>query len=568
MKIQSKERESPITGASNVSSGGTREERLTLRILRWVRSRPTLLVLALVTASSALLYSRILRQGLPPGVDSATFLHFAWFVQKTLQGQGGLADPWWYGGFPLFRTYPPLAYSLPGVLAFLTHLDLIVVYKAVVLVACVGLGMATYWAALELRTGTIPATIAAVLVITGYPLITAASLWGWFSTIIALALGVASFAALERGLRLGSRRMAVLGGILLGLSVLAHHMTAFALAIVLLTWGTIRMFNHRRELRRFLFLTGAFAIATCLVALWWIVLFLFHAVEVGFEREIPGLWDFSIRRYLSSVFDARLMGAHIYPSYAGIIPVGLALGGGILSILRPNKATAYGATCLILLVFSLGQRVNPIIRIWPFNGLDVARFSLFLLPFSAVLGGSYLGELWQGFQGWTKRPLVAFSFAGLVLLAIMGFQIYDGFRASKSMPMPFKVETSVCEALDWLAEPGTVPGAVLAIGWWNWDSFLIPTEAARQVMDGWYDEGTTDWRPIREVRHMMWSGDVDVPRLHQLMGERNTTYVVVYDYYDGEQPQVFMKALRLHPELFREVATWDDIAIFQWLPGT
>ena len=43
--------------------------------------------------------------------------------------------------------------------------------------------------------------------------------------------------------------------------------------------------------------------------------------------------------------------------------------------------------------FSLGTAGLPLINYYPFSGLDVARFALFMAPFMALMGGYLLPEV-------------------------------------------------------------------------------------------------------------------------------------------------------------------------------
>lgn len=532
-----------------------------------LKARPHGVFCIVLATICTLLYSLVFQPGLPPGVDTPTFLHFSWFLRETLQGRGGLEDPYWYGGLRVFQTYSPLAYSLVGLVAYGTPLSLVLAYKIVLLAAYLGLGLATYWLTLELRAGLLPAAVAGILAVTAYPVFQALGLWGWFTTLVALPLGIGSLAALERSLRLYSPRLAVLGGTLLGLTVLAHHMTAFALAIVLVVWVPVRFLTVEGKSSQFVSLLAAFAASTVILSLWWIVPFVLHAASVGFQREVPGLWSFSFQQYWQAIANAGLIGVYAYPTYMGLTLLALAIAGITLSLAGRNHATAYGVAALALWTFSLGAKTNPLLNIRPLDGLDVARFHLFLVPFAATLGGFYLsklgklGGMFMRQYARLRHSASTFSLAALALLLV--FPTYEAVRASRATLRPVQLDASAYAALQWLKDTKPLDGKVLAVGWWNWDSFLVPLEAGRPVMDGWYDEGTSDWRAIREVRHMMWFGDVDVPRLHQIMAERATTYLLVYDYYPIENPQAFLKALSSQPDLFREVMKWDKVSIFQ-----
>ncbi len=142
----------------------------------------------------------------------------------------------------------------------------------------------------------------------------------------------------------------------------------------------------------------------------------------------------------------------------------------------------------------------------------------------------------------------------------------DAIRSSSQVLRPYQVSPQVQQALDWL-EPQPSSGSVLGIGWWNWDAYLIPQSSGRAVVDGWYDEGTVDWRPIREIRHMMWFATPHIPRLHEILTQRDGRYVVVAHDAPLEFPDKFLAALKQHPQLFRQVASWDNVTAFERVEG-
>lgn len=104
------------------------------------------------------------------------------------------------------------------------------------------------------------------------------------------------------------------------------------------------------------------------------------------------------------------------------------------------------------------------------------------------------------------------------------------------------------------------------MGFWHWDDFLLPYYLRQAVVDGWHDEGARNWRNVRPLRIMMWTGEVDIPWAYQLLGELDGRYIVVQDYFDGESPEKFRAALQNHPHLFSEVADWGEVTVFERIP--
>jgi len=121
------------------------------------------------------------------------------------------------------------------------------------------------------------------------------------------------------------------------------------------------------------------------------------------------------------------------------------------------------------------------------------------------------------------------------------------------------------QALDWFGQEGH-QGKVLGVGFWHWDDFLLPYYLHQAVVDGWHDEGAKNWRNVRPLRMMMWTGEVDVPRAYQLLGDLGGRYIAVQGYFAGESPEKFRTALRGYPDLFSEVADWGETTIFERIP--
>ena len=501
-------------------------------------------------------------------MDTPTFLHMAWFTRETISGAGGFQDPYWYGGIPIFTTYPPLSYGLVGALAAIPGVGLVFIYTVALLAAYVGTGLATYYLARQLDNARSWSALAAMLTMLAYPVQVTVGLWGWYSSIVALPLALMALAMLERSLRYGRGRWAIAGGVFLGLSVLAHHMTAFAFALALPGWVVFYYFRQPDQ-RKDLYKTFAlFAGATAAVTIWWIIPWAVNLAAAGFQREIPGLWSFSLAQYLDAITQRDLIGLYAYPTYLGIGLIAMAVGGVIQGLISPSRSTPYAVLLIVLVAVSLGEQVNPLIRVRPLDGLDVARFQLYMVPIIAILGLPFLvsvrGALvdmvrLRNTPGWL--PAVT---GGLFVALIVGQAVWDGAVASQRLFKPYRITPEAQLALEWLGGEEH-QGKVLCVGFWHWDDFLLPYMYNRSVVDGWHDEGAENWRTVRVLRNMMWSGEVDIPQAHALLGELDGRYIAVQDYFTGESPGKFRSALKLRPDLFLQVADWGEVTIFERL---
>ncbi|MBI4201554.1 MAG: hypothetical protein HY532_00365 [Chloroflexi bacterium] len=508
----------------------------------------------------------LLAAGYPPGVDTPTFLHLSWFTVETLQGRGGLIDPYWYGGFSAFTTYPPLSYGVVGLLAALPGVGLVFVYKVAVFASFAGTGYATYFLTRQLGHSRPWAALGGALALTSYPLLVAVGLWGWFSSFFALPLALLSLGLLERAYQRNSRRDAFLAGLAMGASFLAHHMTAGAMVLGLPFWFLFHFMSQRDQRRELQGAALLFTAAALGSTLWWALPWLANLLEADFHREIPGLWSFSVRSYVRSLADRTLIGWYTYPNYIGIGLTALAIGGILHSFVTRSRTLPYTVLLLLLLAFSLGEQTNPLIRVGPLTGLDVARFQLYLAPVLVVVGLPFLasvpvalGELIGQAKAirWVPRAGVALAIALLLVQAA-----WDSVQASSRMFHTYRLSPEAEQMVAWLGEEGQ-GGKVLGVGFWNWDDFFLPARLHLPVVDGWHDEGAANWREVRPLRIMMWTGQIDVVTAHSLLDELDGRYIAIQDYFFGESPHKFREALRQHPELFDQVADWGQVTLFE-----
>ena len=528
------------------------------------------LALAVFGLATALVLWPMFGSGSPSGVDAPTFLHLAWVVERALTGglDRFLTDPYWYGGFPYAQSYPPLGYGLVGLVAAATPIPLEVAYRMVVFVAYGALGASVYWLALEFGLRRVVAVWVGLLVLGSYPLMAGLGIYGWFSTLVALPLGIGAYGLLERANRTGKGRTALFGGALFAGCLLAHHMTAFGLALGLVPWALYHARAGHVSLRVLLSNLALFSAGGLAVGGLWGAFFLAHILHVDFEREIPGNWRFDLNDYRLRLLERRAIGSEVYPAYVGIMPLLMAPAAVLWALLTRARMGGVAVIVITLTWFSLGTTANPLINHYPFSGLDVARFPLFMAPFMALLAGylvtEVLGDL-QALQGRFRLPRwTASGVVGLAAVLLLIFPALD-VKEGRTMLSPISPGPELEPAMTWLAEETAEDATVLAVGFRNWDAYWVPQRSGRRIMDGWYDEAAPDWRPIREMRYMGWFGQVDALRLYQIMEDRDTDYLLVYRWESCTIPrlcdnsQAYQEVISKDKLLFRERAAWPRI---------
>ena len=521
----------------------------------------------------------------PPGVDTATFLHLSWVTKLAASGQlaNPFQDPYWYGGFPYLVSYPPLGYGLVGVISFVTRLDLIGVYLFLLVLAYGGIGAATYWLGLEFGLRKWAAALAGIMALLAYPVLTSIFVWGWFSSVVALPVALVGFMLLERSLRRGEWRLAAWGGFCLALTILIHHMTGLSLGLGMIGWFVFHVASGVYARRQVVITCGIFVAVAVLVVLPWGIPFLIHTLDVGFQREVPGLWRPDLAVYGDNIMDSSLIGDFVYPSYLGITLLVLAIAGTVYALMERRRLAGLAVILLVLVWFSMGANVNPLVRVYPFSALDIARFHLYMVPLMALLGAvlvervfDFLRDLWplpSVRVRLEQTPILRYGFAITALSLVLLLPSIDAWKARDFMA-PYQVEASVDEAMNWLAKsapspdgPDPIEDRIYSVGLWNWDAFLIPYLANRQLIDGWHDEGASNVRQIRQLRLMGWTGDVDIQKAHRLLTELGAGYVLVNRISNDflESSNIFWDEMEASPE-FDRVERWGDVAVFRVLP--
>ena len=520
----------------------------------------------------------------PPGVDSPTFLHLAWVTKLAVSGQlsDPFTDPYWYNGFPYMVSYPPLGYGLVGLIGAIPSFSIIVVYQIVLVMAIGGVGICTYWLAREFGLTWWSAALAAVLTVIAYPTLSAIFLWGWFPSVLALPPALLAVTFLERAVRTNNWRPAAWGGLSLGICALVHHMTGAAFAMTLVGWFAFQLaFGHCTRGRATLFFV-LFGAITALVVLPWGIPFLLHILDVDFQREIPGNWLPAISTYRSSITNRDLIGSFVYPSYLVSWPIlGLAIGAIIYSL--KSKHRVAGATTMLLFLtwFSMGEKANPLIQYYPFSGLDVARFPLYMIPFIALLAGwlvdtavTAAGPL-QARLTSSRWPRLWPAAIALLLVGILALPVQDMVKARGNMDS-YHVDKDMAAALDWLSirsagDEGTSADRLYCVGCWNWDAFLIPYTAKTAIVDGWADEGAPNVELVRPLRHISWnfgryqSSAVDGQEVHHILTRLRATHVLLAPYYPLEDTKGFEREFQAHPELFGLRKSWGALAMYEVL---
>ncbi len=524
---------------------------------------------AVYTAVTIALLWPMFARGSPPGVDTPTFLHMAWVLEQGLTGDLSALwmDRYWYGGWPYVQAYPPVAYGIIAIISALSPIPIEISYRIATVLALIGLGLSVYALALEYQVHKAIALWAGVLSLLSYSLFVSLGIFGWFSTVVAIPFSIAGLALLERAIRTGSRQASIASGILFGLSLLAHHMTGFGIAVAMVPWALYHLLAKpypRRQTARMIAYSAATVTAVAGV---WMIAFLVHVTGVGFEREVPGNWRVDVEEMRRRAMERSFIGREAYPSYIGLIQVPLAIAGIIYAFVSRDRLIGPALMLFVLTWIAFGENAMPLLNYYPFSGLDVARFTVFMAPLMSVLAAVFLGSIAMDITRLADGRRVLISRAVQVaitagMLALLVIPVQDSRRAQARLS-PTLTTAPVEQAIQWLREETPESARILSVGFRNWHTWWVPERSGRPIMGGWNDEGAPDWRTIREIRHMGWFGRVNSLRLYDIMELRETDYLLIYHWEALDSPALFEAAAGQDPFLFTRAAAWPGVTIFE-----
>ncbi len=421
----------------------------------------------------------------------------------------------------------------------------------------IGIGLATYWAARTLGLRSVYAFLAAALTLLSYPVLAGVGIFGWLPTLSSMPFALAAYVLFERWTRTQSRRTVLTAGALLGLSLVAHHMTAITFGIAITVRTVVFAIDTPANRRASVQALGLAALATAAVSAWWAVPFLINTVSVGFQRELAGNWEFDAATFASSLFDRGRIGVETYPSYIGYVQGALGVAGMIYAIVYRTRFRGIAIVSAVLFWFSMGAALNPLIRIYPFSGFDVSRFAFYIAPMFGLLAASLVQKL-AADNRLRRYPATPFALILLVLL----IPVIDTVQ-SRDVFEPQTEPEFVTRSIDWIDENIPADSKLLAVGYRNWDGYWIPDRAGVPIMDGWYDEGAANWRNVREYRVMGWLASVDAERLHQIMSDEDTDYLVITRWDLTDNPALFESAVSERPDLYRVEAVLDGTTVYR-----
>ncbi len=436
-------------------------------------------------------------------------------------------------------------------------MDISTTFKLVMVSAFAGTAITTYWLGRTLGLPSIYAFFGGLLLIFSYPVIAGIGIFGWLPTLVAMPFAMAAYVCTEKWTASLRPKLALYAGLLLGLALLTHHMTAIAIGIAIsvrLAVFAAATPDAWKTVHRPLLLIAAGALV---VSVWWAVPFLANTLSVGFERELPGNWSFNASTFVTALFDRGRIGVETYPSYIGYVQGALGIGGGVYAVIYRTRFSGLAIAALVLFWFSMGASANPFIRVYPFSGFDVSRFAFYVAPMLALLSAFAVKTFIE-----SRRLNTSYVVPVSIMAILLASPVIDTVSAGSSLE-PVEEPHSVSDSITWIDANVPKESKVLAVGYRNWDGYWIPKRAGVAIMDGWYDEGAENWRNVRDYRLMGWLGTFDADRLHEIMVAEETEFLVIMLWDFSESPGLFQAQVPQRSDLFELETVLEDAFVYR-----
>ncbi len=323
-----------------------------------------LLAIGLITSAP------LFADGLPAGGDSMSHLFKVQYAYKALTTQGRW-PAWctdWYGGTPFLHFYPPGSYLLTVVIALL-GVGPVLAYKLVNAGFYIAAPFTVYYLSRSLGFPQGPSRVAGLLFSLTPVLLENFLFYDRFTTTVSLPLLCLFLACVVQALSSGNKRFLVAACLLMTLLLLTHHLTAYALGLLLLLLLALR-YIRSRNLHATLTTVGVTVGIPMALAAFWLLPFL----ESTFRIENPFYNRSNVADFLSPEGFMSL-----------VVPLGLQLLLALLEITRhlfPSRQTLATPLATGTLLFpSCAILLGSIVSMWR---LEVGQI-LLLLGFTAFL---------------------------------------------------------------------------------------------------------------------------------------------------------------------------------------
>ncbi len=439
--------------------------------------------------------SPLLYRFLPLSDGTAHFFK-VWLLRYELDNYGKTFDwnPFWYGGHPLFRFYPPVSYWITTALSYIIPLKLYQVFNSMIFTSYIILSLSTYYLSRTLKFSRLASLIIAMLVIVSPTFASFYSVLGAFPTIIAFSFVPLSLAFLVKGLDGKEIKYLLLASLVFSFIFLSHHLTAYLTILLFTTTFIFKTFQFR-DFKKSVRCLAIFGGASFLLTSFW---------------SIPLILEYSYSNFinrltinpLDTLFTPLSRECIEYYCLFGVGPEFVIIGiiGAVLSFISVNSTKLrfhlekrYFFILLLFLVtlLPLALAFLGIDKIISF-GVDIsyARFGLYLVLPLALLCGIVIEKFERHFKL-------------LIIILLIFFVVFSNYAyISYTRNYERLSDTSVISYSERTQElyefiKASDDGRMEIYGTFRpFASSVIPILTQKQVITGWYFESDLTYDTI------------------------------------------------------------------------
>lgn len=459
-----------------------------------------LFVIFLLILVPAIVASPLLYRFLPRSDGPAHFFKI-WLLRYELDNYGKVFDwnPFWYGGHPLFRFYPPMSYWITAALSYVVPLQLYQVFNLMIFISYILLSFSTYYLSRILKFSKISSLTISIIVIVSPTLASFYSFVGVFPSIIAFSFVPLALAFLIKTFDEGEIRYFILTALLLSIIILTHHITAYftiMLFILIFIFKTLQ-FGYKKFKTTLIYSLIILGISFLLTSFWTVPLilesqysnfintFALNPFKILFTPLSKGCIEFYCLRSLG-------------PEFVIFGLLGIVLSFFHFSIKNGDFSFKFRFEknyIFISLIFLL----NLLLLIIPFLGfnklafgIDISneRFVLYLILSIALLCGVVIEKLRR-----YPKFLIIVSVIFLIIFSHYGYISYtrNYELLSDSSTVSYSENAKVLYDFIRSQDEGRMEiyGTFRPLA-----SSVIPILTQRQVITGWYHESDLTYDTI------------------------------------------------------------------------
>ncbi|KUJ99684.1 MAG: hypothetical protein XD43_0648 [Thermococcales archaeon 44_46] len=507
---------------------------------------------------SLLILRNFLGSGYSPSWGGDAYGHL-FKIWKLMEGY----SPWiedWYGGYPLLRFYPPLAYFIGAFFGKLTS-SAILGYKLAVLFAILAGAVSMRLLLKELGFSDASSYLSGVVYAFSIYHLRVLSPEGNFPRFIALNLAPLLILALLHITR-RDWRYSVLSGLFLATVGLAHHTLFVSFGLIVLFLVPYVWITRKMGVRDIALNTLIAGITALSISSFWVLPFLLERSNAHFLKE-------NSIEYLFK-FQSVKLGDLLFPTSPWSFYQGIAFYLGLIGVAvllkRREEEKALGAgllgASLMAILLSLGyygpvpflNRLPLLDMIPPYRWLDGL----------SLVGALGIGALFEtlfeiipqkiGSSSERRKAVVGLLLAFLIVFSLSDVRFQRGSLKAETFPGNYLA------VLNYIGNDGSTGWRFYQPGLWITQGSRVswaPALARKPALEGWYRQGDPAYP---QHSYLNYAIEKDPGFAEKALKAYSVKYVIVDENYQGYKDIV----RNLKHLGFEEVYSSGSFHLYRW----